>query len=187
MSAGAVRVFEATLRVLERRGPSALTMDNVAAEAGVTATAIYRHFANKDELLKALIRDRYDVFLEYVSAADTEGSARHVLISTFDRFLDFAFEHPHAYELLFVTPHGISIDRYPDDFRSGKSRGFRQLKALVAKGIDAGEIRDGDAADVALDLYSHAHGLVLLHRAGRFGGRNDVMRRFFRRSLERFL
>ncbi len=111
MSAGAIRVFEATLRVLERGGPSALTMDNVAAEAGVTATAIYRHFANKEELQKSLIRDRYNLFLEYLTAADQAGSARATLISTFDRFLDFSIEHPHAYELLFVTPHGISIDR----------------------------------------------------------------------------
>jgi AcrR family transcriptional regulator len=186
-SDGADRVVTAARRVLERSGPGALSMRNVAAEAGVTATAIYRHFADKNALLKTLIREEYNLFLGYVASPGAARRPRERLLAVFERYLDFALEHPSSYELLFVTPHGISIDRYPADFNSGRSRGFRQLKALVAEGMESGDIRDDDPTDVALDLYAHAHGLVMLHRAGRFGGRDEVMRRFFRRSLLRLL
>ena len=160
-------------------------MRNVAAEAGITATAIYRHFTDKDDLLRTLIREQYEVFLGYLSEAAPMTKPLDRLMAALDRYLDFAIDHPHAYELLFVSPHGISIDRYPADFNSGRSRGFRQLRSLVEACIEAQAIRDGDPTDVALDLYAHAHGIVMLHRAGRFGGRNDVMRRFARRSLAR--
>ena len=184
-SDGAERVIGAARRVLARDGAAALSMRNVASEAGITATAIYRHFASKDELLRALIRERYDVFLQYLADAPAGRKPIDRLVAVFDRYLDFAIEHPRAYELLFVSPHGISIDRYPTDFNSGRSRGFRRLRALVEACMAAGQLREGDATDVALDLYAHAHGLVMLHRAGRFGGRSDVLRRFFRRSLAR--
>jgi AcrR family transcriptional regulator len=177
--------------VLARDGATALSMRNVAREAGVTATAIYRHFTDKDALLRTLIREQYDLFLEYLSEA-TGRRPLDRLLSAFDRYLDFALDHPSGYELLFVSPHGVAIDRYPADFNSGRSRGFRQLKAAVEACIAAGEVRAGEArageaTDIALDFYAHAHGLVMLHRAGRFGGRNDVMRRFYRRSIARLV
>lgn len=183
--AGAERVMAAARRVLARDGGSALSMRNVAAEAGITATAIYRHFKDKDALLATLIRERYDQFLQYLADAQPGRSPLERLMNAFERYVDFAIDHPSSYDLLFVEPHGISIDRYPTDFSSGKSRGFRQLRTLVEACLDSGEIRPGDATDIALDLYAHAHGLVMLHRAGRFGGKNDVLRRFFRRSMAR--
>ncbi|HUQ80831.1 MAG TPA: TetR/AcrR family transcriptional regulator [Gemmatimonadaceae bacterium] len=182
---GAARVKAAAHRVLARDGLAALSMRNVATEAGVTATAIYRHFKDKDELLRTIIRERYETFLQYLAEAAPAKRPFERLLAALDRYADFAIDHPTSYELLFVSPHGISIDRYPADFNSGRSRGFRQLRLLVEECIDAGEIRDGDATDIALGMYAHAHGIVMLHRAGRFGGRNDVMRRFFRRSLSR--
>lgn len=182
---GAERVLAAARRVLANDGLAAVSMRTVAAEAGITATAIYRHFKDKDTLLQVLIREQYELFLEYLAAPPSASTPLDRLMAAFDRYLDFALEHPNGYELLFIAPHGISIDHYPTDFVSGRSRGFRLLKSAVEACIRAGEIRDGDAADIALDFFAHAHGLVMLHRAGRFGGRNDVMRRFSRRSLAR--
>lgn len=178
-------MLDAARRVLVRDGVALLSMRTVAAEAGVTATAIYRHFQDKDTLLRTLIREQYDLFLQYLSEARPEKRPIDRLLAAFDRYVDFAIDHPNGYELLFVAPHGIGIDRYPSDFASGKSRGFRALKAMVDECIEAGQVRDGDAADIALDFYAHAHGLVMLHRAGRFGGRVDALRRFARRSLAR--
>ena len=182
---GAERVLAAARRVLANDGSAAFSMRTVAAEAGITATAIYRHFKDKDALLQILIREQYELFLHYLAETPDASRPFDRLMAALDRYLDFALEHPNGYELLFIAPHGIAIDRYPTDFVSGRSRGFRLLKSAVEACILAGEIRDGDAADIALDFYAHAHGLVMLHRAGRFAGRNDVMRRFYRRSLAR--
>ncbi len=181
------RVLAAAVRVLWREGARALTMRNVATEAGITATAIYRHFPDRDALLKAVIREEYHVLLSYIESVPANATPRQQLQHAFDRYVDFALDRPNSYELIFVAPHGISIDRYPGDFRSGRSKGFSQLRTAVAACIASGEMRDGDPTDLALDLYAHMHGLVMLHRAGRFGGRDDVMRRFYRRSLERLL
>ena len=184
---GRARVLDGARRVLRRDGPDGVTMRAVAGEVGVTATALYRHYADKDALLRDLVRAEYALFLEYVGAAAAAAGPLPRLHATAERMLDFALEHAAAYELLFVTPHGVGVDQYPVDFVGGRSRGFRALRALVEEGIAAGVVRPDDPTDVALDLYVHAHGLIMLHRAGRFGGDDAVARRFFRRSIARVL
>ena len=49
-------VLEAALRVFARSGISAATLDDIAAEAGVTKGTLCWHFHNKDELLSGIIK-----------------------------------------------------------------------------------------------------------------------------------
>ena len=44
----------AALRVLDKQGPELMTMDAVAAEAGVTKPVLYRYFSDKTALVAAL-------------------------------------------------------------------------------------------------------------------------------------
>jgi len=62
------RILAAAQRVLRREGAGGLTMRAVATEAGLTATAIYRHYQDKAALLKRIIREEYNLFLSYVTA-----------------------------------------------------------------------------------------------------------------------
>jgi AcrR family transcriptional regulator len=48
-------IVETALRVLDREGLDALSMRRVAAEMNTGAAALYRHVANKDELLDLLL------------------------------------------------------------------------------------------------------------------------------------
>jgi AcrR family transcriptional regulator len=46
-------LIAATIRIADAEGASAVTMRRLGAELGVDATAFYRHFRDKDELLQA--------------------------------------------------------------------------------------------------------------------------------------
>ena len=81
----------------------------------------------------------------------------------------------------------LPIDRYPDDFVAGKSAGFRHLRDVVAEGMARGALRAEEPADVALSVYAHMHGLIMLHFAGRFGDDDALFTSFFRRSMEHLL
>src|SRR5262245_43702129 len=48
-------LLEAVVRVLSRDGLDALTMDNVAREAGVAKGTLYTYFKNKEDALKAAV------------------------------------------------------------------------------------------------------------------------------------
>ncbi|HEX5143577.1 MAG TPA: helix-turn-helix domain-containing protein [Mycobacterium sp.] len=48
-----VRIIDAAIRNVERRGARNTTLSDIAADLGVTRPTIYRHFATTDELLDA--------------------------------------------------------------------------------------------------------------------------------------
>ena len=49
------RLSAAALRLLRERGPAAVTVEAVAAESGLAKTTIYRRYANRAELLEAVL------------------------------------------------------------------------------------------------------------------------------------
>jgi WHG domain-containing protein len=77
--------------------------------------------------------------------------------------------------------------RFPDDFAARRSAAFSLLADRVAAAMAARELRDDDPNEVALTLWAHAHGLILLQRAGRFGHQLAPYRRAFDRSLDRLV
>ncbi|MDH3685420.1 MAG: TetR/AcrR family transcriptional regulator, partial [Myxococcales bacterium] len=50
-------IFAAALRLFRERGFHATSINDIGAEAGVSGTAIYSHFATKQELLEEAIRE----------------------------------------------------------------------------------------------------------------------------------
>jgi AcrR family transcriptional regulator len=88
------QILDAATRAFARRGFAATGLDDVAAEAGVTHVILYRHFASKSDLYRAVL-DRASVQL-----ADTVG------IDAFDEgtirlLLDAAAADPDGFRLLF--------------------------------------------------------------------------------------
>jgi len=53
------RILQAAFRTFARQGYSGATLDDVAADAGLTKGAVYWHFAGKDDLCMALIEERF--------------------------------------------------------------------------------------------------------------------------------
>ncbi len=71
-------LLEALQRCLVRRGAPDFAMGEVAAEAGVTRSTLYRYFPNRRDLLSALIVRRLDAALGRILAAlpDTDSPAQ---------------------------------------------------------------------------------------------------------------
>jgi AcrR family transcriptional regulator len=181
-------IILAAVDVVRRDGPAGLTMRAVAAELGVTATALYRHVAEKDELRDLVVARLYQQFLATISVPLPAISPDAWLQVAADRYLRYALEYPNDYRLLFSETHG-KIDIYPGDFQDGGARGFRMLRDVVASAIDAGVLAGhvDDAGDIALTVFAHMHGLVMLHLAGRFGGDDAGFSAFYHDSLGRVL
>ncbi|XVQ82919.1 TetR/AcrR family transcriptional regulator [Microbispora siamensis] len=54
------RIVAACLELVESGGPGALTFRNIGRRLGVDATAVYRHFRDKDDLVRALADRLYE-------------------------------------------------------------------------------------------------------------------------------
>src|SRR5918994_1954299 len=52
-------LVQATLRTIQRDGVEAVTLRGVGEDVGVSRTALYRHFADKSALLRAVAREGF--------------------------------------------------------------------------------------------------------------------------------
>ncbi|MGW5051860.1 TetR/AcrR family transcriptional regulator [Actinokineospora sp. NPDC004072] len=97
------KLFEATLRLVGTRGVVGLTVDEIAAEAGVAKGTVYYNFGSKDGLIDALLRYGVDVLAFRLSDAGDGadgGDVQSTLSRLVDGLLDFFAEYPTFAQLL---------------------------------------------------------------------------------------
>jgi AcrR family transcriptional regulator len=68
------RLLDSAAAVVRRDGPRALTLDTVAAQAGLSKGGLLYHFATKDALVEALVEDWLDRFEAEVIKGTAERS-----------------------------------------------------------------------------------------------------------------
>jgi AcrR family transcriptional regulator len=100
-------LLDAAGALLDAGGPDAVTLREVGALAGVSRSAPYRHFANKETLLTAVATNAMNELgdaLDRLAAGDDppEQSLRAALLS----LLAIGRTRPHVYRLMFTTPAG---------------------------------------------------------------------------------
>lgn len=157
------RIVAAARALYFERGPDAVTMRAVAERVGVTATALYRHFADKDALLREVAGEGSRLLGSHLFRALEASTPLERLRATAMAYLDFALEQPQAYRALFEPASGDG-ESSPVHRQRGAVNRF--LRDRVREAMDAGVIADGDPDGAALTLWSMLHGLASLHHAG---------------------
>jgi AcrR family transcriptional regulator len=146
-------------------GVGAITMRDIAKKLGRSPMGLYRYFADREEILAFVRAKAFDSFSDALERAFASGKDAFARARAVGRaYLDFARQNPHAYRLMFdLDPPDET--RHPELRRAGKRAGetvTRHVKDLVAAGIVHGEPRlIGNA------LWAAAHGVIVLHLAGR--------------------
>ena len=180
------RILRAARTLFERGGAQAVSMRRVADAVGLTPMAIYRHFPNREALLKRISDDSFDEIARHWIARNQGDDLLTRVIALQRIYLDYALAHPHLFDHAF-SARRADARKYPEDFRAGLSPTLSVAAEAVAEAMRAGLLRKDDAWDVAMTLWAHTHGLVALYRAGRFSYDEAQFRRFYEASLERLL
>jgi len=105
------RILKAAQRLWRTRGEHGLTLRAVAGEARSTTPTVYKRFRNKQALLNALAERFRAQLNEHLFASKT-------LEEVCSRYLSFAEEHPHEYQLLW---HAWTDIFHPDQPRPGRA------------------------------------------------------------------
>jgi AcrR family transcriptional regulator len=154
-----VELLAAADDLLERTGDAAaVSLRAVAAEVGVAPTAVYLHFADRDELMITVVERGFGAFTDHLRAATTGSSALERLINQGVAYIRFAVEHPGHYRLLFSR---ISLSGDDPELRrrcveAGLSAFALCIEATQAC-IDDGTFI-GDAGEIAVALWALVHG-----------------------------
>ena len=121
-----------------------LSLRAVAREAGIAATSVYIHFADRDALVLAALEHCHTDLLNELSQAEQAAAdpvaalrARTILLGV------WAGEHPGLYKVL----HESTLNQRAD--MSFKNRMATQMIAAIRRCMDAGLAPRGDAETVA--------------------------------------
>lgn len=159
-------IIEHALEELERNGLSRFSLRAVGKSAGLSAMAVYRHFKNKDDLLRAVGEEAFDSYRELV-AAIPDAPIEQWLLDVARGYVVFALDNPARFEACFVLR--TQVERiYPQDFSAGKSPVISMMVQRIQAARAGRRLKRTDALELALLMWAQLHGLVMLHRAGRF-------------------
>lgn len=174
------RIFEAAKTVVAEEGLAGLTIRKVAQYAGMSAMALYRHFADKDALLNALMDDGFAVWEATLRSVQAEDPIEW-LEDVQEAFLAFALIEPHRFDAAFLFP-APEARQFPDDFAAGRSPAIAMITARIDEAKAQGRLGDGPALEIALGLAALAQGLVSMQRANRFTS-DEQFQALFRKTL----
>jgi AcrR family transcriptional regulator len=150
-------------RLVEANGGKELTLRAVARTLGVTAAATYRHFADKDTLLAAVLANGFRELATATEAARREApTPAAALMAAGVAYTRFAAQRPAIYRLMF----GPECDKasHPELLAAGADA-FGVLTRAVDACHDAGLLR-GEPKQVVLLGWAVVHGLASLHTDG---------------------
>jgi AcrR family transcriptional regulator len=180
------KIHTAARRLLDKEGADAVTMRRVAAVVGITAMAVYRHYPDRAGLLNSLADAGFEELAARQAATRLTGDLEQRLTKTLEVFLDYAFENPRLFELMFLKPRQ-GARRFPHDFKAGQSPTANLTAKLIREGMDSGLFRDDDAWEITFEMGALMQGLIMLYLGGRMAMSPTRFRSFCRRSFRRYI
>ena len=179
------KILAATLALIEGpEGVEGVTMRRVAARAGITPMAIYKHVAHRDALMEAATAAEYARLASYFARANARKRVKG--FRGMLGYFDYACDHPHLFRYMFSSKRK-NAPTFPADLKAGASPTLNILHAVVARLMDEGALKRDDVFETSLTIWAHAHGLLTLYLDGRISLSRRVFRRLYMRSLDRLL
>jgi AcrR family transcriptional regulator len=160
------RIFVAARTLFDKDGMPGVSMRRIADAVGVTPMAIYKHYADKDAVIDALMLDGFAAWEKRVARIKPAAPLAW-LEALSQAFLDFALESPRRYEAAFLLP-ASRARRYPDDFAAGQSPAVNMIAARIKEAQRQGLIDATPPTDIVLTISGLGQGLVAMYHAGRF-------------------
>jgi len=161
------QLIEAGRRLFLARGVDGMTMRAVAQAVGVSATAIYRHFESKDALLQAVVRVGRERFTVYLTRGLEGKTPLERLRKTGEGYLDFAFDHPEDYRIMFLSWDRLDPDAHSEQRDVQPAPMFRFFLDRVCECMPPKLQRSPDeVVHAALLLWAQVHGMASLYLTG---------------------
>lgn len=162
------KILDAARELFVTEGYEGVSMRKVAEKIEYSPTAIYVHFADKNELFHELCREDF-ARLQEVVASEMPSDPIERLRQIGRNYLQFGERFPNHYVFMFMTPHPEHELDEEDREIAGNPEvdAYAFLKWAVQEAINAGCFREGvkDAELVSQTLWASVHGVVSLDLA----------------------
>ena len=159
------RLLDAAVAAFAEKGFHSTTTRDIASAAGMSPAAMYVHHKSKEELLFLISREGHQQALDVVLQARSSSEDPVEQLTAVGR--DFAMFHVRHHTVARILNYELAalIDEHRaeiDELRTGIDR---ELRSLVASGVDAGVFDTPDPALAATALASMGIDIARWYRA----------------------
>ncbi len=165
-------LLDAALALVEAGEEQGLSLRTVAARAGVSNAAPYRHFQDREALMAAVATIGFDRLRQVLSRARESAVKGAELLAMATAYLAFASKNIGLYRVMF-TENRLAI-RFDDALARSSMAAFQELQDSVGARLPA-NYGEGETKGVATAIWAGLHGTALL-KSGRLipvGGPRD--------------
>jgi AcrR family transcriptional regulator len=177
-------LVEEALRTIHTAGVEHLTLRGIGEKLGVSRTALYRHFSDKQALLAGVGREGFRMLrLALTEAWEEHGKGREGFDAMGAAYVQFAVAHPSHYRVMF----GRFLESCSKDaeFIQEATAAFQVLVDSLVEQQRSGLIRRDDPVLVARFIWSVVHGISMLVIDGQLRGLDERGEALNRYAIER--
>jgi AcrR family transcriptional regulator len=151
-----MELLDAAVRAIREHGPRA-TMEQLSAAGGVTKPILYRHFGDRDGLIRAIGQRFAAELLDSVqSSLVTDATPRGLLSSTVDAYLAFLERDPNLYRFL-IQPSTSAAFMENDDGGSLIDEVARRVASVIGEQLRSAGLDSGPAEPWAYGIVGMVH------------------------------
>jgi AcrR family transcriptional regulator len=138
-------VFECAERVFAEEGFAESSMQDLAAEAGISLKTLYATFPGKQDIYRAILAKRGAGLLAAIARVrETEGGALERLAVGIRGIVAYLIEHERFFRILLQEGQAWGLDPRAEQARAIWQAGLEAVRAVLAEGIESGELLPGD-------------------------------------------
>jgi AcrR family transcriptional regulator len=155
-------LLDATLQLAAKRGAAGVTLREAARVAGVSQTAPYRHFVDKEAMLVAASEEGLELMRRWLADTVGEPSAdpRRRIVEMLGAYVAFAVTHTAYFRLMFGL--GSPPKAAGPTLQARARVVFQLLFGAVGECLARGVLRPADPRTTTFQLWALAHGIATL-------------------------
>jgi len=161
-------LITAGLDILSEKGMEGLSLRKVARMVGVSHTAPYNHFSDKQGLLAAISTAGHEhlhqLLLDTFEKSKTQSS--DIILEIAWAFLQFGLANPAKFKLMFSG--ALEEERAHPEFVAISQKTIALFEEIIVFCQNKGQLPPGKVEDIAIKLWSLVHGFTYLMLENQF-------------------
>lgn len=170
-------LLDETARILREEGESALSLRRLASNLGVSRTAPYNHFENKDALLSAVAEEgfvRFEKVMKDVRRRQRGTTGNETLRALVHTYLKFALDNAEYYDLMYGKRswrNGAQTESLATTARKVMRQDIERLKRFQEMGLISADV---DVVYYERIFWGTMHGISRLCLDGVYSNRMSI-------------
>ena len=160
------KILDAARELFSEQGYDGVSMRQVAEKIEYSPTAIYVHFADKEDLFHELCNEDFARLAAEFQSVPLPVDAIERIKQIGRSYIVFGLQHPNHYKLMFMTPHpGGAFDECDQEIKGNPEvDAYALLMQTVHEALGEGRFRSdlANADLIAQTLWSAVHGVISL-------------------------